>query len=111
MTSEKHLLTLADDHPVAIMGYSPRGNAMIGLDANRTACWIWQIDSPHPEISWQTLFGKVWYDNHDEPKYMWQSSGTDEPKFSLVPVIFGTLKATSTRCCSPCRWRCSAPCT
>lgn len=94
MTSQKHLLTLAGDHPLAMMGYSPRGNAMVGLDRKTGGLLVWQIDSPHPQISWGTLFGKVWYDNHDEPKTMWQSSGTDEPKFSLVPVLFGTLKAT-----------------
>ena len=98
MTSEKHLATLAADTPVTTIGYSPRGNAMIGLD-NRKILRIWEIDSPHPEISWQVLFGKVWYDNHDEPQYLWQSSGTDEAKFSLVPVIFGTLKATLYAMC------------
>jgi phosphate transport system permease protein len=93
MTTEKHLLTMAEDRPIRMMGYSPRGNAMIGLDEQKKLI-IWQIHSPHPEISWGTLFGKVWYDNHDEPKFMWQSSGTDEPKFSLVPVLNGTLKST-----------------
>lgn len=93
MTSEKQLATLARETPIDIMGYSPRGNAVVGVAPNRMLR-IWRIDSPHPEISWQVLFGKVWYDSHDEPKYLWQSSGTDEPKFSLVPVIFGTLKAT-----------------
>ena len=94
MTSDEHLLTLGGDPALRLLGYSPRGNAMIGLTEGGNRLIVWQIDSPHPEISWHTLFGKVWYENHDEPKYMWQSSGTDEPKFSLVPVIFGTLKAT-----------------
>ena len=98
MTSEKKLATLACESPVLAMGYSPRGNAMVGVDAEKTLR-IWHIDSPHPEISWQVLFGKVWYDSHDEPKYLWQSSGTDEPKFSLVPIIFGTLKATVYAMC------------
>jgi len=93
VTSHKHLLTLAENRPVQMMGYSPRGNAVVGLDAEQNVL-LWYVDSPHPEISVGTLFGKVWYDGHDEPKYMWQSSGTHEPKFSLVPVIFGTLKAT-----------------
>lgn len=93
MTSGRHLLTLAGDGPLAHVGYSPRGNATVALEPDG-GLRVWQIDSPHPEISWGTLFGKVWYDNHNQPKYMWQSSGTDEPKFSLVPVIFGTLKAT-----------------
>ncbi len=93
MTSEKHLLTLGSERPLNRISYSPRGNAVVALDEEQRLL-VWQIDSPHPEISWNTLFGKVWYENHERPKYMWQSSGTDEPKLSLVPVIFGTLKAT-----------------
>ena len=47
--------------------------------------------------SWQTLFGKVWYEGYAQPEYVWQSTGaTDdfEPKFSLVPLVFGTIKGT-----------------
>ena len=47
--------------------------------------------------SWRTLFGKVWYEGYAQPEYVWQSTGaTDdfEPKFSLVPLIFGTIKGT-----------------
>src|SRR5690606_10066059 len=50
------------------------------------------------EATLQTVFGKTWYEGYPEPTYTWQSSsGTDvfEPKFSLVPLIFGTLKATT----------------
>ena len=56
----------------------------------------WRIRCPHPEISWQTLFGKVHYEGYDEPDYVWQSTGGEdyEPKISLVPLLFGTLKAT-----------------
>lgn len=92
-TTENHLLTLAGDRPLGMIGYSPRGNAVIGLDARRRLV-VWGIDNPHPEVSWGTLFGKVHYENHPRPKFMWQSSGTHEPKFSLVPVIFGTFKST-----------------
>jgi phosphate transport system permease protein len=38
----------------------------------------------------------VWYENHEAPKLLWQSSASTsdvEPKFSLVPLSFGTLKA------------------
>ncbi len=48
-------------------------------------------------MSWKTLFGKVWYEGYGQPEYVWQSTGaTDEfePKISLVPLIFGTLKGT-----------------
>jgi phosphate transport system permease protein len=55
------------------------------------------IESPHPEVSWTALFGKVWYEGYPRPEYVWQSTGgTDdfETKFSLVPLIFGTIKGT-----------------
>ncbi len=57
----------------------------------------YEIQSPHPEFSWAALFGKVWYEGYAQPEYVWQSTGgTDdfEPKFSLVPLIFGTIKGT-----------------
>lgn len=55
------------------------------------------LDDPHPEVSFQALFGKVWYEGSSEPKFEWQSTGGSddfEPKLSLVPLIFGTLKGT-----------------
>lgn len=51
----------------------------------------------HPESSWRTYFGKVWYESYDQPEYVWQSSSGSEKaeaKFSLIPLVFGTLKAT-----------------
>lgn len=54
------------------------------------------IHNPHPEVSWSALWGKVWYESYDEPGYVWQSTSatTDfEPKLSLAPLAFGTLKA------------------
>jgi phosphate transport system permease protein len=74
---------------------SPRANAMMVLSkGNRFD--LWKIDNEHPEISWSSLWGKVWYESYPEPDYIWQSSSADndfEPKFSLVPISFGTLKA------------------
>ncbi len=55
------------------------------------------VDDPHPEASLQTYFGKVWYEDAAKPSFVWQSTGgTDEfePKLSLIPLIFGTLKGT-----------------
>lgn len=56
-----------------------------------------EIENPHPEFSWAALFGQVWYEGYPKPEYVWQSTGaTDdfEPKFSLVPLVFGTVKGT-----------------
>ncbi len=60
-------------------------------------CQRWFLDLNHPETSFSALFSKIWYEGHKEPAYVWQSSSaTDdfEPKYSLIPLIFGTLKAT-----------------
>lgn len=54
------------------------------------------IENKHPEISWRTLWQKVWYESWRQPEYVWQSSGGAElyqGKYSLVPLTVGTLKA------------------
>ena len=57
-----------------------------------------KVHNPHPEASWQALWKKVRYEGHAHPEYLWQAIDTHpdhEPKLSLVPLLFGTLKATS----------------
>lgn len=56
----------------------------------------WQYNQRHPEVTLRVLFGKIWYEGYMEPTFVWQSTaGTDlaEPKYSLIPLIFGTTKA------------------
>ncbi len=75
---------------------SPRDDGILAIGAAQATA-AWRVSVPHPETSLRTIFGKVWYEGYPEPTYTWQSSsGTDvfEPKFSLVPLVFGTLKAT-----------------
>ncbi len=58
---------------------------------------MYDFYNPHPETTLKTLFGKVWYEGYGQPEYVWQSTGgTDEfePKMSIVPLLFGTLKGT-----------------
>ncbi|MBP7275519.1 MAG: ABC transporter permease subunit [Kiritimatiellae bacterium] len=58
---------------------------------------VWAYDPRHPEATLRSLFGQVWYESAPAPAHVWQSSsGTDdfEPKLGLIPLIFGTLKAT-----------------
>jgi phosphate transport system permease protein len=53
------------------------------------------VESPHPEVTLATLFAPMVYEGYDSAEFVWQSTGgTDdfEPKFSLVPLIFGSLK-------------------
>lgn len=96
MTSERNLLTLKVAAPIVQAALSPKGNTLTSLDSSRMLT-IWKMDVPHPEISFSTLFGKVWYEGYDKAEYAWQSSAANddfEPKLSLVPLVFGTIKAT-----------------
>jgi phosphate transport system permease protein len=81
--------------PVLQVALGPRGDALLGFDGS-SGLTAWQIESGYPEISFKTLFGKVLYEGYDKPEYVWQTTGGEEfeAKFSLVPLIFGTLKGT-----------------
>tara|TARA_R110002049_G_scaffold285793_1_gene467342 strand:+ start:1954 stop:4245 length:2292 start_codon:yes stop_codon:yes gene_type:complete len=79
----------------AVMAISPRANGLISMTADGQAK-LTMIDNEHPEISWHSLWEKVWYESRDKPEYIWQSSSASndfEPKFSLSPLTFGTIKA------------------
>jgi len=96
MTSERNLLTIKPGAAIILAALSPKGTAMTALDVNRTLT-TWKLKMPHPDVSFGTLFGKVWYEGYDKPEYAWQSSSASddyEPKMSLVPLVFGTIKAT-----------------
>jgi phosphate transport system permease protein len=86
---------VADGKPVAVT-LSPRANAML-LQMENGVIQNWKIENEHPEISWSSLWQKVWYESYPEPAYIWQSSAASndfEPKMSLTPLVFGTLKAS-----------------
>ncbi len=78
--------------------------ALIGGKYNRLLFYdtdsklhLFDLQDPHPEVSFKALFGKVWYEGYPAPAYEWQSTGgTDEfePKLSLIPLIVGTFKGT-----------------
>ena len=97
-TSEQTLLKMAGEGRPAALALSPRDNGIATLAGEGGGhLTAWDVSAPHPETTLRTIFGPVWYEGYDAPGYTWQSSsGTDsfEPKLSLVPLIFGTLKAT-----------------
>jgi phosphate transport system permease protein len=96
VTSQKQLAHLtAGDAPVQALALSPKDDGLLALTPKHLVQW--NIDPQHPEITPAALFTPVWYESAAEPEHVWQSSsGTDdfEPKFGLIPLIFGTLKAT-----------------
>lgn len=77
------------------LAISPRANVFITED-NKQNMQLWHVDNEHPEMSWGVMWDQIWYESYPEPSYTWQSSSSSndfEPKFSLMPLAFGTLKA------------------
>ncbi len=86
----------AGESPVAVSATSPSmgAAAAVGKDGSLT---IWRLDNPHPDGKLPQLFLPVHYEGRSQAGVVWQSSaaGNDaEPKLSLIPLIWGTLKAT-----------------
>jgi phosphate transport system permease protein len=95
-TAERKLIgrQITDAAPVAA-ALSPRANALL-LQAVDGSMHYWRIENEHPEVSFRSLWQKVWYESYRKPDYIWQSSSASsdfEPKYSLIPLVFGTLKA------------------
>lgn len=86
--------TVSND-PVAAVSYAPKANAVLTYSAGQIL--LADLDNPHPEVTFQTLFGEVLYEGYEQPAHVWQSSGGSdefEPKLGLVPLMFGTAKGT-----------------
>lgn len=94
-TSERKLLNEPVGNNLTQLNVSPRSDAVLIEDADGMMQVV-KVHNEHPEISFSSMWGKVWYESYPEPDYIWQSSAANddfEPKFSLTPLAFGTLKA------------------
>ena len=96
-TSAQTLLKLPGNHQaIRTLTFSPKADGAMAL-TDHGELLTYSIHNPHPETTLATLFKPVWYEGYEGPEHVWQSSsGADdfEAKFSLVPLIFGTLKGT-----------------
>ena len=93
-TAHRTLLVQKIAEGPGIMALSPRANRIIVEEGGQLRPLT--LKNPHPEVSWSALWSKVWYENYDAPNYVWQSTAANtdfEPKMSLAPLTFGTLKA------------------
>ncbi len=94
--NRKLLAQPVSDKAINLLTISPRADAILATDVAGRIYFI-HVDNEHPEVSWSSLWGKTWYESRQGPEYIWQSSSASndfEPKFSLTPLTFGTLKAT-----------------
>ncbi|MDQ7827522.1 MAG: ABC transporter permease subunit [Armatimonadota bacterium] len=96
-TGETRLRVRAVRGGLRALAWAPKGDGFLAIDAaGRLSHWALEVG--HPEATRHTLFGRVWYEGYEAPAYVWQSTGgTDdfEPKLSLTPLAFGTLKGTA----------------
>jgi phosphate transport system permease protein len=94
-TSERTLIEIPGGGAPAAAVLSPKGDALFVARGGKATRY--DLDNPHPEITGRALFGKTWYEGYPAPAHVWQSTGGTndfEEKFSLVPLIFGTMKGT-----------------
>lgn len=95
-TSERTLLVdNFSDKPISQIAISPINGRALLLDDN-LQLQVADVWNQHPEVSFSSLWQKVWYEGREGPEYIWQaSSGSDtfEAKMSFVPLTLGTLKA------------------
>src|SRR5690606_36713842 len=74
----------------------PRANTVMMQSGEQLHTY--KLENEHPEVTRSGISQEVWSEGYPEPQYVWQStSGSDdfEPKFSLVPISFGTIKAAA----------------
>ena len=95
-TAERHVASYeVGEAAIRSISFSPRAKLVLVTDADGRLHAI-DVENEHPEISFGSLWTSVWYEGYDQPELLWQSSAADadfEPKFSLTPLSFGTLKA------------------
>lgn len=71
-----------------------RENRVLAAGSGKLAAW--SIDAGYPEVSLRSLLMPVWYESYPAPVQAWETTGHEafESKFGLMPLIFGTIKAT-----------------
>ncbi len=96
-TTGNVLLTMpAPASPVRAFAVNPRTDALAALTEDGFLT-LYGINSSYPEAGWKAFFSKLLYEGYDKPEYVWQSTGSDasEPKLSLVPLVWGSVKAAA----------------
>lgn len=95
--------TTTGESLVQVAASGPATNAMLSTKEDALLVWTdraleqWRFAARHPEAGLRSLFLPVWYEQYPAPAHEWQSTSAAEdaePKFGLIPLVFGTLKAT-----------------
>jgi ABC-type uncharacterized transport system permease subunit len=82
---------------VETLNLDSHGRLLTWLNSRENRYELLEFIAPHVEVSFKSLFNKIRYESYENASYSWQStSGNDEfqSKFSLMPLVWGTFKAT-----------------
>ncbi len=97
LTSEKTVIRIDSGVPGAgLMAIGPKNKTVLVV-GDGGGYGVYGYEAGYAEFSTKALFGKVVYEGLPEAAYVYQSSSGDdssEVKLSVMPLIFGTLKAT-----------------
>ncbi len=81
--------------PILAVDMFPRNDGVVAV--TRSGFAVLSLHADYAEVTVTSILRPVWYEGYGKPEHVWQSSsGSDdfEAKFGLVPLVFGTLKAT-----------------
>ncbi|NJL28440.1 MAG: ABC transporter permease subunit [Thermoanaerobaculia bacterium] len=87
--------TVGERQSVLGLAMAPKEDGLVAVTPG--SFFFGKLDPRYPEASFAAIFRPVWYEGYPRPEHTWQSSsGTDdfEMKLGLMPLIFGTIKAT-----------------
>ncbi len=95
-TTENVRWEIQPDYQPHKIALGPRWDSIFVHDSEQNL-HVYALDDPHPNAGWKAYTGKLWYEGKAAPEYEWQSSSATsdfEPKISIVPLFFGSLKGT-----------------
>ncbi len=89
------LVELECEEVLTTLVIPPKEDALLGRSSQRL--WTWEIEKRYPEATLTALFRPIPYEGFAEPEHFWASSSASddfEPQLGLMPLVFGTIKAT-----------------
>ncbi len=97
VTTEHKLIeqSLGTTEPILAIRMAPKDDGIIAATSDNI--YHWRFDPKYPEASLKSMFTRVWYESAPTPAHVWQSSAAEddfEMKLGMIPLIFGTIKAT-----------------
>ncbi len=94
-TNGRTLLDMPPERPrTTALAVNERADNLVTLRADGSLVFH-SLDSSYPEAGWAGFFTRLFYEGYERAEFVWQSTGseTSEQKLSLVPIIWGSVKA------------------